>query len=498
MRSTLAPYSRQHRVIPLLLAAALLVSCGRLSLDPVERLERARESAAAGDLNAAIVDLKALLQAQPEQLEARLLLGEALLRTGDVAGAEKEFGRVVERSEAVSEDSSETAGLEADFERRARIGLSLAQLNLKNFAGAQETLAPLVAAQPDDLTIRQIAAQVAFLAGQNEEARRHLEVVLAGLPDHPGANFMLGVVRMRQGQSAEAERYLDHALSVQPGNNAARFIVAQLKIVLGKPLDALDALIPLLQQTLADVRILQVLDAIDMRDEAVASEVLARSDRLAEESPDSALPSILRGTALLATQRYGEAAEAFRAAAARGGGRYATVGSIVAYGRDANRDAVRQVISEWLESNPEDSTLRAMLATDYIGTGELASAATEYEALLAEQRSNPTLLNNLAWLYGELGDDRAIEFARNAYRLAPQEAAIIDTLGWLLVQSGEYDEGIELLRDAVSRAPGVDAIRTHLVQALAEIGAEDEANRVLAGMAGSAQETAPEQPAPLR
>lgn len=483
-----------YRYIAIAVVSLLPAACGQLSPDSAERLARGKAAQANGDYSAAAVDFKALLQQDPDQTEVRVLLGEVLLQAGDMAGAEKEFRRALSLLAAGAEEGAEEGTLNAssDFTRRARIGLALSQMNLRDFSGAQETVAPLIEQAPEDLTLHQIAAQAAFLGGRDEEARRHLEVVLAGLPDHPGANFMLGVVHMRGGRSAEAERFLDRALSLQPDNNAARFILAQLKTVLGKPLEALDALIPLLQQTVTDVRILQLLESVDMSDEMVAFEVLTRAERLGRESPNSPVPPLLRATALLATEQFGDAADAFREAAARGGGRYAMIGSVVAYGRDQNRDAARQVISEWLESNPDDSTLRMMLASDYIGSGDLESAATEYEHLLGEQGSNATVLNNLAWLYGELGDERAIGIAREAYRLAPQEAEIIDTLGWLLVQNGESEEGIEFLREAVRRAPGVDAIRSHLVQALAEIGAEEEANRVLAGMAGPAVTEVPE------
>jgi len=45
-------------------------------------------------------------------------------------------------------------------------------------------------------------------------------------------------------------------------------------------------------------------------------------------------------------------------------------------------------------------------------------------------------LNGLAWLYHENGKPGALVMARKASKLAPDNPAIQDTYGWILVQSG--------------------------------------------------------------
>ena len=44
-------------------------------------------------------------------------------------------------------------------------------------------------------------------------------------------------------------------------------------------------------------------------------------------------------------------------------------------------------------------------------------------------------LNNLAWLYHQRGDARALDWRVQAVKLAPQSSAVADTLGWILVES---------------------------------------------------------------
>lgn len=103
---------------------------------------------------------------------------------------------------------------------------------------------------------------------------------------------------------------------------------------------------------------------------------------------------------------------------------------------------------------------------------ENAAAAYE-EADRGNGSSDPAVLNNLAWVYSQLNDQRAEATARKALALAPQNWAIMDTLGWVLVQNGNYDEGISLLEAALEQQPGNAMIRQHLAVGLEKAGIPD-------------------------
>jgi Tfp pilus assembly protein PilF len=76
-------------------------------------------------------------------------------------------------------------------------------------------------------------------------------------------------------------------------------------------------------------------------------------------------------------------------------------------------------------------------------------------------------INNLAWLYYELKDPRAVEMGKKAYELAPNAGPVLDTYGWILVETGKYKEGIELLERATVLEPGNAEIARHLKEAKA-------------------------------
>ncbi len=96
-------------------------------------------------------------------------------------------------------------------------------------------------------------------------------------------------------------------------------------------------------------------------------------------------------------------------------------------------------------------------------------------------------MNNLAWHYAMRGDDRAVELARQAHALAPENGSITDTLGWILAEKGSFAEAVPLLREAVQRLPDNAEVRFHLASALIGVGAKDEAKKILEGLLSSGQ-----------
>src|SRR5699024_8160566 len=107
-----------------------------------------------------------------------------------------------------------------------------------------------------------------------------------------------------------------------------------------------------------------------------------------------------------------------------------------------------QPLVAWLQQHPDDVQVMATLGQWYQVTGNGEAAAQQYRNLLKTQPSNAFALNNLALVYFKQGDDRALQLARKAHETAPKSAAIQDTLGWLLVNAGNLDKGLPLLREA--------------------------------------------------
>ena len=154
----------------------------------------------------------------------------------------------------------------------------------------------------------------------------------------------------------------------------------------------------------------------------------------------------------------------------------------------ANGEIALDELTRHISGNETDLDARWQLAGAEMDRGRFAEAAGHYEWLLDNGGAHHAVHNNLAWSYLQLGDSRARDHAETAFRAAPDDSDIADTLGWILAQSGELEAGRELLVRATLLAPGDTASRYRLAWTLAELGdsaaAESILNTLLVGGAG--------------
>jgi Flp pilus assembly protein TadD len=68
-----------------------------------------------------------------------------------------------------------------------------------------------------------------------------------------------------------------------------------------------------------------------------------------------------------------------------------------------------------------------------------------------------------------------LQLAEKAYAAESNSPAVLDTLGWILVERGDLARGVSLLQKAVSLAPDAADIRYHLAHALAKSGDKEKA-----------------------
>ncbi len=149
--------------------------------------------------------------------------------------------------------------------------------------------------------------------------------------------------------------------------------------------------------------------------------------------------------------------------------------------RAGNESSASKLLRVWLANHPADSGARMMLASSELAVGNTAEAARHYEAVLDTGRESVVALNNLAWLYLDADDSRAIIMARRAYRAERDNPNVIDTLGWVYLETGDIEAALEHLRRASSLAPTNPTVLYHLGVALQRKGEADAAREALRG-----------------
>ncbi|NDY73814.1 tetratricopeptide repeat protein [Desulfobacter hydrogenophilus] len=104
------------------------------------------------------------------------------------------------------------------------------------------------------------------------------------------------------------------------------------------------------------------------------------------------------------------------------------------------------------------------LAAYYMEKHEIGSAKEVLEKALKHFPDEPEIMGNLAWLLLEEGtdSDRALEYARNAYEQIPNQAWLMDTLGWAYYHKNAFSQAEWMLSQAEEKAPDNGSIQYHL------------------------------------
>jgi tetratricopeptide (TPR) repeat protein len=116
---------------------------------------------------------------------------------------------------------------------------------------------------------------------------------------------------------------------------------------------------------------------------------------------------------------------------------------------------VRAMLSKRLAATPDDPVARARLAAMDEREGNFANATEAYQSILTANPDNVGALVNLTRLYSEHWNDphKAIEFAKAAYKIAPNDSAVSRTLGRLAFQTGDYKWAASLLQQTARQQP---------------------------------------------
>jgi tetratricopeptide (TPR) repeat protein len=202
--------------------------------------------------------------------------------------------------------------------------------------------------------------------------------------------------------------------------------------------------------------------------------------QLTTAAPGQAAGPLLEARLRLADDETQEAVMAFREALER---RPEEDLVIRIYGALDKAGAVsegRLLLHDWVEQHPGHQDVGAFLQDVEQRSGKRAGAIAHYQRLLKTRSSHFVAMNELALIHYAEGDrEKALEYARRAFNVAPEQPAIMDTFGWLLVESGDTSEGVALLERASAALPDSLEVSFHLAVGLARSGDTARAGRLL-------------------
>jgi putative PEP-CTERM system TPR-repeat lipoprotein len=308
----------------------------------------------------------------------------------------------------------------------------------------------LQAANPTNPEALDLLGQAQLQNGDKDGALDSYSKLVALAPKSGNAYMRLASVRAMMGNFSAAEDDLKRAVALDPTLVPARMGLAQLAMKRQKP-----------DEALAIVRAIQALPGQNAAGLALEGELY-----LAQNKPVPALAALEKSYA----QNANADVLLKIAVAMRQAGK----------GKEAEARLLK-----WQQANPADLAVPMYLAEQSMGEKQNALAISRFEAILKRFPDNVVALNNLAILYQQEKDARALPTARKAAAAAPDNPAVLDTLGWMLVEQGNSKEAAPLLQKASTLAPNAADIRYHFAVALNNTGdkttARKELEKLLAG-----------------
>jgi Flp pilus assembly protein TadD len=150
---------------------------------------------------------------------------------------------------------------------------------------------------------------------------------------------------------------------------------------------------------------------------------------------------------------------------------------ILVHHKDYSRSYV--VASEALKKHPKDFNMlftRSMLSEKL---GDIDGSIKDLEVLAAQQPENPDILNALGYTLANRTEQyaRARGLLDKAMQLKPDNAAISDSMGWVLYKQGEMQEAERFIRKAYAMDPDPE-IAAHLGEVLWVQGDRQQAEKV--------------------
>ncbi len=422
--------------------ALLLAGCGD---SPESLLSSARDYMAKNDYKAATIQIKNVLQKQPDSGEARRLLGVALLAGGDAAAAEIELDKARDLKQPPDQVLPKLA--------QALLAQGKTKKIIEEFSSTQLST-------PGAIADLQTALANAYLAERDQAASaKALEKALAADPENQNALLL-------QARGKLATRDTDGAVAILDGivqRNAKNADAWRTKgdiqqYLLRVPDEAAGSYRKAIESQPNDPRgyfgLVGMLTRQGKLDDA--EKEMAALRKLAPKHPESIYLDAQLAYAKKDFTKSRQLAQDLLRAVPTNARALELAGGI-----DLQRNALVTAEEYLAKAVQADSSLemaRRWLAMTYLRSGQAAKAQTTLAPALNDSTNDPTLLS----LAGEVqlmnGDARkAEEYFARAAKLDPADGRKRTALAMTQMAAGKVEAGLEQLQDIATTDKGTSA-----------------------------------------
>ncbi|NGX17075.1 XrtA/PEP-CTERM system TPR-repeat protein PrsT [Wenzhouxiangella sp. XN24] len=527
--------------------AFMLAACGA-RLSDEERIASARDAMAGGDPAAAAIHLRNVLQADPSNVDARVLLAEAAFAIGDYDSAAKEYLRAIDLGADVNdfraplvESLVRAGGTEealrysepgdGDVAPEAAYWRAMALMAGGNIAEATELLRSLRAV-PELAGLAQVGlARIALAEGRPDDALTLLDEVAGELAGDADYWETRALAALQSGQPEDAVTAFRKGAEVVVDPRGTRQFMfrageAEALLSAGQLDEARVVASGLLQDAESHPVANYLMSRVELQS-GDGDQALAYAQAVLAAQPESPIGHLMAGAASLTLGQTVQAERHLERAIASDPGNLAArkllaqtrlglqsperaleaLGPVLGgSGVDAgvatlagmasvqagDADAAVEIFRRRLADDPENDETRVMLAVSLMSAGRTEEALAELGRIEAGEgvvRQRADLIGIAAHLQG--GDlPAARELAAQVAAAAPDNAALFGTLGAVFQSGGQLDEAAAWFEEALQLAPDNAAAAFNLGRIRAQQGQLDAAvaqfESILAAQPGNA------------
>lgn len=363
---------------------------------------------------------------EPERLD--LLLTRALLkrRSGDIDGALA----LINQGLAIEPDQTD---------------LLLQKIDIYRTRGEQDKALALTekalrsSPEQDQLLIQK--AQL-LISSDPDTAVELIEELIRRKPEDAQMHYYFALLTLEHEQYAASRRILSEMAARDPHNSNLNFYLGVIDEATGHEDSALD-------------RYLSVTSGPNLQ------QAYARAIALFEYSPQQA--DAVREIIDQGVQRHPELTNRLRLTHADW------------LQQQGKNEAALSVVSDALKSDPADVGLLYTHAL-LIEKQDPQQMLADLEKAIALDPDNGMIQNALGYSLTLYSNDyeRAHDLISRALEQHPQDAAVLDSMGWVLLKLGREREALDFLRRAFD-ASGDPEVASHLIEALWQLGDKEQA-----------------------
>lgn len=420
-------------------------------------------SFAKGEEENAIRFFTRAIELAPGNPEANHFLAGIAVKAGNVAKARGYYQRVLEQDKGHLQTLLKLAAFDAAENKETDMVSHLKQAIAANpsairprvllaryylATGEAGSVAPLMvelgSKDKTDPSVLEVLAGAQLSMRQFSDAKNSLEQLIKQRPGAAEFHFLLSRAHAGKGDAPATEKELRQVVELAPDHLQARLALARLAAIRNQK-DKLQEHLAVLEKLAPEELDVLYLKAFSSGAEGDQTKALELLERIFSEAPNTqTMLSLARQK-----QRYGDL------------------------------DGALEIQEVWVKSHPEDLLASMALAEGYMQKGDKNQSVVEYERVLSVTKDNVIGLNNIAWYLRDSDPGRALEFAQNAYELAPESPQVLDTLAMVQLSNGQVERASRSIERALRKSPESRVFLYHNAVIKEASGDIHEATRIL-------------------